>query len=183
MRPPNPGARPPRTQGTTLPDGLDLLGIFSAQVRGHLMQARAALANLERKPVDAETDHTLRRIFHTIKGAARAIGFSEIRDAAAAIEELFRERADGPAGMSAALSADTPAEMPAETKPNAGLVPLAGCALDYIEAILAERIRGGDLPSIEPLRDQVARFRRGEPLGQLRRDRDDAARRASSRGR
>ena len=141
----------PAAPAATLPDGLDLLGIFSAQVQGHLSQARAELLDYAPDTADAASSDNLRRVFHTIKGAARAIGFIEIRDAAAAIEELFRDLGDGPA-------ASTPSA-------NDALAPLAGCALDLIEIILAAHVAGTAAPSIEPLRDQVARYRRGEPIG------------------
>lgn len=133
-----------------LPDGLDLLGIFTAQVQGHLVQAGALLEDGIPDAADAARNDTLRRTFHTIKGAARAIGFIEIRDAAAAIEELFRDLVDRPT--------DAPAQA------GEALTTLACCALDCIETILARHIAGDATPSIEPLRDQVARYRRGEPL-------------------
>jgi len=141
----------PTSSSTTLPDGIDLLGIFSAEVRGHLVQARAMLGDGLPYASDTARNDTLRRTFHTIKGAARAIGFIEIRDAATAIEELFRDLVERPT--------DTPAQA------GDALTTLVRCALDCIETILALRIAGSDAPSIEPLREQVARYRRGEPLG------------------
>ena len=145
-RPPDP--MPP---AATLPDGIDLLGIFTAQVQGHLRQARTALADAVLDTADVARNDGLRRTFHTIKGAARAIGFIEIRDAAAAIEELFRDLVEAPAA--------------APAQAGEGLASLARCALDYIETILAARVAGQAAPSIEPLREQVARYRRGEPVG------------------
>ncbi|MGN7610974.1 hybrid sensor histidine kinase/response regulator [Magnetococcales bacterium HHB-1] len=69
--------------------GDDILAIFQSQVDGHLKELDALLLKLEKNPDHRANLEALMRTFHTIKGAARAIRFDDVKDAAHAMEDLF----------------------------------------------------------------------------------------------
>ncbi len=123
---------------------LDILAIFRAEVADHLAQGRELIAALEPDATGpCEQLDGLRRVFHTIKGAARAIGCDDVRAPAGLLEALLREDAQLPAPIDA----------------------LAACALDWIDATLVALAADLAPPSIEPLREQVTRYQQGLPLG------------------
>ncbi|WP_295447964.1 hybrid sensor histidine kinase/response regulator [uncultured Thiodictyon sp.] len=136
--PPAPTPAPPMDRGTDGGFGLDLMGIFAEEVVGQLAEARALLA----VGTGASNAEDLRRVFHTLKGAARAIGCDPIRTVAGALEDLLHE--SGTAGNPA---------------PFASLPLAVDCGLRWIESLLAILRRGAEAPSLTPLLEQLARQR------------------------
>ncbi len=67
----------------------DLMAIFKAETEEHLTRLEKGLIELERRPEDLDLLKDLSREVHTLKGAARAFGFSEIQDIAHRIEDIF----------------------------------------------------------------------------------------------
>ena len=128
----------PMDRGTDGGFGLDLMGIFAEEVVGQMVEARALLA----ADTEATSGEDLRRVFHTLKGAARAIGCDPIRAVAGALEDLLHgSRTDGNPELFARL-------------------PLAvDCGLSWIESLLATLLQGAEAPSLTPLLEQFARQR------------------------
>jgi two-component system, chemotaxis family, sensor histidine kinase and response regulator WspE len=132
----------PADPGFDLGDGLDLIAIFRAEAETHLDEAAALLA----KPDSAGGD--LRRVFHTLKGAARAIGCDPIRRVAGAVEALFH--ADGaddaaPAGASQRRAAD--------------------CALGWVRVLLDALLADRPLPVCSALLEYLAALGKGATAG------------------
>jgi two-component system sensor histidine kinase and response regulator WspE len=121
-----------------LADGLDLMGIFHTEAEGHLLEAHAQLDD----PATVRSD--LRRVFHTLKGAARAIGCDPIRVVAAAVEDLF-------------CGDETEVELPATSEQRTA----ASCALGWIKTILEALLDGRASPDSTPLLDHLARVQAG----------------------
>lgn len=121
-----------------LAEGLDLMAIFRAEAEGHLVEARAQLDD----PAHARGD--LRRVFHTLKGAARAIGCDPIRVVAAAVEDIFS-------------SDEAESESPASDAQRGA----ADCALGWIGAILKALLDGRVPVDSSPLLEHLAQVRSG----------------------
>lgn len=142
-------AEPPASEGadSEVTGDADLFGIFRAEARAHLEQCRAVLDALDAEGFDPERVRALERSFHTLKGAARAIGLDAIRDAAGAGEALVGEVGAG-------------------TLPGgADFNVLVRCVCRWIDRLMTEGIAGGGGRSLDPLHEQLARYRRGEPAG------------------
>jgi len=69
---------------------IDFMEIFNNQVSGEIRKATDLLLNLEKNPKDADILHNLMRIFHSIKGAARAVNLNEIKNITHRLEDLFQ---------------------------------------------------------------------------------------------
>jgi two-component system sensor histidine kinase and response regulator WspE len=123
--------------------GLDLLAIFRLEVQEQLAQARARLAD---PAVDAEAwDAHLRRVFHTLKGAARAVGCDPVRELAGALEDLVHGEHEAAGSTAVPASPD--------------LIALILCGLRWIETVL-ERIAGGaEPPPLAGFLEPLARYR------------------------
>ncbi len=123
--------------------GLDLLAIFRLEVQEQVAQARARLADLT---TDAEAwDAHLRRVFHTLKGAARAVGCDPVRELAGALEDLVRGEPEAAGGTAVPPSPDR--------------IALIACGLCWIETVL-ERIAGGaEPPPLAGFLESLARYR------------------------
>jgi len=67
----------------------DLIAIFKAETEEHLTNLDNGLVELEKQPDNIELVRSLNREVHTLKGAARVFGFSEIQDIAHRIEDIF----------------------------------------------------------------------------------------------
>jgi two-component system chemotaxis sensor kinase CheA len=67
----------------------DLITIFKAETEEHLTKLDNGLVELEKQPGNIELVRALNREVHTLKGAARVFGFSEIQDIAHRIEDIF----------------------------------------------------------------------------------------------
>jgi two-component system, chemotaxis family, sensor kinase CheA len=83
-----------------MPERKDLIDIFKAETEEHLTKLDNGLIALEKQPDQPELVSSLNREVHTLKGAARVFGFSEIQDIAHRIEDLF----EGIAGKKAVFS-------------------------------------------------------------------------------
>lgn len=129
---------------TDAPD-LDLLAIFRTEVDDQLAQARARLAVPDGVLPDDPTpwgEH-LRRVFHTLKGAARAIACDPVRELAGALEDLMR----------ATPGANQPA-----AAPPPGLFDVLACGLAWIEATLDALARNAEPPAPGGLLEPLARY-------------------------
>ena len=71
----------------------DLIAIFKAETEDHLLTLENGLVRLEKDPDDLELARSLNREMHTLKGAARVFGFSEIQEVAHRIEDIFEKTA------------------------------------------------------------------------------------------
>jgi two-component system chemotaxis sensor kinase CheA len=67
----------------------DLIAIFKAETEDHLVTLENGLVKLEKDPENLELARSLNREVHTLKGAARVFGFSEIQEIAHRIEDIF----------------------------------------------------------------------------------------------
>src|SRR4030042_5640063 len=77
-----------------MPDVLkDLIAIFKAETEDHLTKLDNGLVELEKQPDNFELVSDLNREVHTLKGAARVFGFSEIQEVAHRIEDIFEKTA------------------------------------------------------------------------------------------
>ncbi|MBT7306880.1 MAG: hypothetical protein HN842_01605, partial [Gammaproteobacteria bacterium] len=130
---------------------IDFLAIFRSQVEGQLRSASNLAMELERAAgageVSNELLESLMREFHTIKGAARAIQFDEIKDVAHQIEDIYHALMDGEGEI----------RMP-------DLTNLTLFALDLVEGLLQSRVDGTPFSGEEKLPPAVQAYLRGEPL-------------------
>jgi chemotaxis protein histidine kinase CheA len=69
----------------------DLIAIFKAEAEEHLTKLDNGIVELEKQPDNIDLAKGLNREVHTLKGAARVFGFSEIQDIAHRIEDIFEE--------------------------------------------------------------------------------------------
>ncbi|HLK31737.1 MAG TPA: Hpt domain-containing protein, partial [Terriglobales bacterium] len=106
---------------------------------------------LEQAPSDAEIPRSIRRGVHTLKGDSAAVGFRELSQIAHDLEDALTPE----------VAASTP---PAE------LVELVLHAADMFDGLLAAYRGSLPLPSVEPLRAQIAKLRSAgtvpKPAGQ-----------------
>lgn len=148
--PPEPAPAPPAPEPPEPPEppdhstdgdcGLDLLGIFAEEVTAQVAAARALLAGTS----GTGGDDDLPRVFHTLKGAARAVGCDAIRTVAGALEDLLHGSRNG-----------------AVPDLSAGLAPALDCGLRWIESLLTSLREGVAPPPLDPLLEQLARLREG----------------------
>jgi len=71
-------------------DQIDFLSIFNNQVSNEIKKATDLLLLLEENPDSPEEIQSLMRIFHTIKGAARAVNINDIKDITHRLEDIFQ---------------------------------------------------------------------------------------------
>ncbi len=69
----------------------DLIAIFKAETEEHLIKLENGLVELEKQPENLGLVGGLNREVHTLKGAARVFGFSQIQEIAHRIEDIFEE--------------------------------------------------------------------------------------------
>ena len=67
----------------------DLIAVFKAETEEHLTNLDNGLVELEKQSDNIELVRGLNREVHTLKGAARVFGFSQIQDIAHRIEDIF----------------------------------------------------------------------------------------------
>lgn len=67
----------------------DLIAIFKVETEEHLIKLENGLVKLEKEFDNLELARSLNREVHTLKGAARVFGFSEIQEVAHRIEDIF----------------------------------------------------------------------------------------------
>lgn len=70
-------------------DRSKFIATFTAEAEGYLTALDQGIVKLESRPNDAELLHELFRVAHTLKGAARMMGFNQMRDVSHKIEDLF----------------------------------------------------------------------------------------------
>jgi chemosensory pili system protein ChpA (sensor histidine kinase/response regulator) len=70
-------------------DDGELLDIFLEEVGEVIQNGMAALATLDSDPRDMDSQTTLRRAFHTLKGSSRMVGLMEFGEAAWSFEQLL----------------------------------------------------------------------------------------------
>ena len=72
------------------PDELqEILSIYKAETEEHLQSLNEGLLRLEKEPRRIETLEEIFREAHSLKGAARMIGFEAVEKIAHALEDLF----------------------------------------------------------------------------------------------
>ncbi|MFH1684616.1 MAG: hybrid sensor histidine kinase/response regulator [Candidatus Margulisiibacteriota bacterium] len=70
-------------------DKSKFLAVFKTEADDHVTKLEKGLVKLEKKPKDIELINELNREAHTLKGAARMMGFIDIQDLAHKIEDAF----------------------------------------------------------------------------------------------
>ena len=114
------------------------------QSAGELVQKLNDQAmQLEKSPGDAETTRGLRRTVHTLKGDAAACGFREVSELSHELEDVLT----------------------LENTAAASIPEIALRAADVFAALLEAYRKGTKLPSIKPLRADIARLARPAPGG------------------
>jgi len=122
----------------------ELRALFFESAGELVQQLNDQALRLEKAPGDAETSRSLRRTVHTLKGDSAACGFRELSELAHEFEDV--------------LALGNPAE--------AAAVPeIALRAADVFAALLEAYRQKKRLPSIQSLRDDIARLAHPEPKG------------------
>ncbi|MBF0097876.1 MAG: response regulator [Magnetococcales bacterium] len=129
-----------------MPHEPDILLIFKAQMDAHLREASALLLTLEAAADPHPGLQSLMRIFHTIKGAARAIHFETIKESAHAMEDLFH------------------ALMQQELALHAGVVELGLHAIDLLQSTIEATEDAALQGAHQHLRLQIKRCMAGEEV-------------------
>ncbi|MFQ5958107.1 MAG: response regulator [Alphaproteobacteria bacterium] len=128
---------------------VNFLSIFKAEMAGHVKQATELVLELESTPPEAlakgDLLEALMREFHTIKGAARAIQFTEITDTAHHIEDVYH----------ALMSGEAEVRLPQ-------LADLSLHAIDRIQGLLEAQLTGDSYSGHEDLPARVAAYLGGE---------------------
>jgi two-component system, chemotaxis family, sensor kinase CheA len=110
--------------------GPELRALFFETVQELLQAMNEQAMKLDKDPANAETIRELRRIVHTLKGDAAAIGFRELSELSHQVEN--------------ALALET-------AEASLPLTEIAFTAVDTITAILEAYRHGSELPSTTPL--------------------------------
>ncbi|HFD38714.1 MAG TPA: chemotaxis protein CheA, partial [Anaerolineae bacterium] len=71
------------------------IGKFSAEAQEHLQKLNEGVLRLERGETDADLMADILRAAHTLKGAARMMGFQDINRVAHRLEDLLLEIKEG----------------------------------------------------------------------------------------
>lgn len=126
---------------------MDFLDIFREEVETNLKEATRLTLALENGEPAREQTEALMRVFHTLKGAARAMQFEEEKRSAHLLEDVYHDLLDGKTDF----------------RPELGDLSLE--AIDLIRAQVAARLEGTSLPDSSVLAERTARYRAGQPLG------------------
>ena len=125
--------------------GRELRELFFDTAQELLQSLNEQALKLEKEPTNRETIQELRRIVHTLKGDAAAIGFRELSELAHQLEDaLARDTGDG-------------------TQP---LADIAFTAADTFAVMLEAYRSGSDLPPAAPLQEMVKKLAEAVPSGQ-----------------
>jgi chemotaxis protein histidine kinase CheA len=124
----------------------ELVEIFREEVDVNLKEATRLALGLESGAPEREQTEALMRVFHTLKGAARAIGFEEEKTTAHLLEDVYHDLLEGRA------------------EPQAALVDLSLDAVDLIRATVEARLTERPLPNLAPFQARVDAYRSGAPL-------------------
>ncbi len=121
----------------------DFLAIFQTELDGELQRATELTLALEKAPEDNEILNGLMREFHTIKGAARAIQFDEIKDTAHHLEDIYH------------------ALLEKKIKQRPILIDITLYTIDLIKNILSQSLAQQPLPDYQKLEKIVQHYMEG----------------------
>jgi two-component system chemotaxis sensor kinase CheA len=82
----------------------EILTIFKSESEEHLQKLNEGILSLERDPAKTEVLEEIFREAHSLKGAARMIGFEEVEKVAHHLEDLFNEARQGRLRFNSSLS-------------------------------------------------------------------------------
>ncbi|MBN1121068.1 MAG: response regulator [Anaerolineae bacterium] len=88
------GSKKPRKTGPLPSAPTELLGIFAMEAQEHLTAVQAGMEKLRDAPDDKPLMSEIRRVTHTLKGAAASVGFNTIARMSHLMEELLEQRID-----------------------------------------------------------------------------------------
>ena len=89
--PQQPLPAPPAAPDLSDDDDTELKDIFLEEAREVVQTGLATIRDLTATPSDLAQQTTLRRVFHTLKGSSRMVGFTEFGEAAWALEQLLNQ--------------------------------------------------------------------------------------------
>jgi len=118
-------------------DKSKFIATFLAEAEDHIIKLNNGVVKLEKDPSNVELINELNREAHTLKGAARMMGFTEIQNIAHGIEDMFAEISVG--GLS--FTSD--------------LANRVFKDLDVIKSIINSKIKGGGGES-EKKKEEIA---------------------------
>jgi two-component system chemotaxis sensor kinase CheA len=77
--------------------GEELLGIFYTEASEHLVALNEGILQVEMQQAESESDvlHEMNRVAHSLKGAARAVGFGLVETISHALEDAFEQAEAG----------------------------------------------------------------------------------------
>jgi two-component system chemotaxis sensor kinase CheA len=120
----------------------ELRQLFLESAQEILQALNEEALRLEKNPADTELARGIRRSVHTLKGDSAAVGFRELSQIAHELEDALAPEVTGNA-------------------PAAEIVELVLSAADTFDGLLAAYRGNLTLPSVEPLRERIARLRAG----------------------
>jgi two-component system chemotaxis sensor kinase CheA len=124
------------------PDELqEILGIYKAETEEHLQKLNEGLLLLEKAPQRTETLEEIFREAHSLKGAARMIGFENVEKIAHGLEDLFSQARKGELAFDRPVFDVIFAALDAISKLTADWLEHPDAPLAPVEELL-ERIRG-----------------------------------------
>ncbi len=88
------GRKKPRQTGPLSSASNELLGIFALEAQEHLTAVQEGMEKLRDTPGDKALMSEIRRVTHTLKGAAASVGFNAIARMSHLMEELLEQRID-----------------------------------------------------------------------------------------
>jgi chemosensory pili system protein ChpA (sensor histidine kinase/response regulator) len=83
-------AVPAPARVSDIPD--ELMGVFSMEASEHFESIQRSLETLRHNPGDVEALSEMRRVTHTLKGAAASVGFTQIARLAHSMEDLLEQQ-------------------------------------------------------------------------------------------
>jgi two-component system, chemotaxis family, sensor histidine kinase and response regulator WspE len=124
-------------------DEIDFLSIFRQELDEEVRRVTDLILELEKRPEEEDILRSLMREFHTIKGAARAIQFDDIRDIAHGLEDIYHALLEGRADQ------------------RNSLVDLTLHAIDLMQGVLSANQEGRPFTGHETLPDMVRLYLEG----------------------
>ncbi|MBF0452562.1 MAG: response regulator [Candidatus Magnetomorum sp.] len=119
---------------------IDFMEIFNHQVSDEVRKATDLLLKLEKSPQDADIIHQLMRIFHSIKGASRAVNINDIKDITHRLEDIYQAVGDGKIAY------------------HKSLINISFDAIDLIKKIVDTRKKGKKFVDCSHFFDQIDSF-------------------------
>ena len=147
------------------PDELqEILSIYKAETEEHLQKLNEGLLRLEKAPRRTETLEEIFREAHSLKGAARMIGFEAVEKIAHGLEDLFSLARKGELDFGRQVFDVIFAALDAISKLTAGWLENPGAPSppvdDLLERIRAVRAPGAGIPAAAARRRRHRRRRR-----------------------